>query len=88
MSGVATLVRSNVFTNPEGVAHLYRLSTPLEGHDHVVVSAIGPPYGPETYIFASNEAGKVTNWGELRGSFKGALNHAEALRGAGYEVAQ
>lgn len=47
---------------------------------HVVFS------GPETYIFPCNAEGEVTNWGELPGSFKGDLDHEEALRGAGYEV--
>lgn len=81
---------------------LYRLSEPLDGHTYVIVSAVTLPtagYVPfvdsfvhgenaaeETYIFACDEAGKITQWGELKGSFKGAKDHARALRNAGYEV--
>ena len=55
--------------------------------DHVWVSAVDVPFsGPETYIFACDSAGKVTNWGGMDGSYKGGLDHERALRGAGYEV--
>lgn len=93
----ATLVKANLrhFT---GRAALYRLDPPLatkdyddeptgEAHEYVVVSATVTPYsGPETYIFPADAEGKVTNWGELDGSFRGDLDHAEALRRAGYDI--
>lgn len=64
---------------------------------HVIVSAVvakgtafdifDDKYGPgaETFIFAADEKGNVTRWVELRGSFKGELDHDKALRNAGYE---
>ena len=69
-----------------GDARVYRLSKPLEGFSHVVVSAANVPFsGPETFIFGgTNEKGEV-EWKELTGSFKGDLDHARALRDAGYE---
>lgn len=66
---------------------LYRLDPPLEGHEYVVVSAATVLGEPETYIFAADPDGTITDWVELDGSFKGALDHEAALRGAGYEVA-
>lgn len=50
--------------------------------DYVITSAVVAPYsGAETYVFAANEDGKVLDWGELRGSFRGELNHDEAIAG-------
>lgn len=70
-----------------GEAALFKLSEPLEGHDHVVVSATVVPFtGPETYIFPANPDGRVKDYGELAGSYRGGLNIAEALENAGYEV--
>lgn len=76
-----------------GDARLYELSEPHEGYGeradtHVVVSAVVTYGGAETYIFPANADGEVTSWGEIPGSFKGALDHERALREAGYEVAQ
>jgi len=45
--------------------------------------------GPETYIFPAKKSGdifEVADWGELNGSYRGGFDHAEALKGAGYEV--
>lgn len=80
-----------------GVAHLYRLDPPLNGHEHVVVSALeAPRHDPkrggtamhaETFIFAANEHGVLDyDMAELPGSTVGTLDHREALLGAGYEV--
>lgn len=55
--------------------------------EHIIVSAAIVFGEPETYIFPSDENGSVTSWGEMPGSFKGALDHEEALRNAGYTVA-
>lgn len=65
----------------------YRLSEPLDGHETVAVSAVVAPFsGPETYIFPCDEAGRITAWGELDGSYRGGLSHVAALEGAGYLV--
>jgi hypothetical protein len=81
-------------------ARLYSLSEPIEWHTyndegeeetrtatHVVVSAVNAPYsGPETYIFPAMDTGKTLNMLELSGSFRGELNHALALKNAGYDI--
>jgi len=89
----ATFVRELPTSDTGAHQRLYRLSEPLHGYgddvadEFVVVSAIVAMFsGPETYIFPGNEAGEVTDWGELPGSFKGSLDHESALRGAGYTV--
>jgi len=78
--------------NPDanGYQKLYRLDPPLDGNEHVVTSAVtvfGPWGGPETYIFPADSEGIVMSWLELDGSYKGGLDHEEALTNAGYEVA-
>lgn len=70
-----------------GNAALYRLDPPMDGVEHVIVSAIDGSWATETYIFPADPSGEVTDWGELSGSYKGGTDHAEALRGAGYEIA-
>ncbi len=61
--------------------------------DFVVVSAsnVPPPFGgPETYIFPhSGKPGEdePLSMTELPGSFKGSLDHAKALKYAGYKIA-
>jgi hypothetical protein len=73
-------------------AKLYKVTPSVEHREgeltaYVIVSAAVVPFsGPETYIFPANEDGDVLNWGELDGSYRGGLDHEEALRGAGYEV--
>ena len=70
-----------------GEAKMYRLDPQLEGHELVAVSAVIAMFsGPETYIFPCDENGVVTDWGELNGSFRGALDHEQALTNAGYEI--
>lgn len=91
MSKTATLVGGPI-RSMRGDANLYRLSEPLQGNYFVVVSAVNDErFGSypivETYIFGADSNGKVTDWGELFGSYKGGTDHAEALRGAGYEIA-
>lgn len=64
----------------------YECDTKVDA-EYVVVSASNVPFsGPETYIFAADEDGKIVRWTELDGSFRGELDHEKALRGAGYEV--
>lgn len=85
----ATPVRT-VRKDPHQV--LYRLDPPATWGDdyttvHVVVSAVHAPYsGPETYVFPADPDGAILDWAELEGSYRGGLDHAEALQGAGYEV--
>lgn len=84
-----------------GDARLYRVEPPVRyAHEYdadwnpvyadtayVIVSAVTVEYsGPETYIFPANEEGKVVSWEELTGSYRGGLDHTEALRRAGYTV--
>ena len=95
MAGKAMLVRKLQSRDWAGDARLYRLEPPLRderSHEHsiyeyVVVSAVTVAYsGPETYVFGVNEQGEVLNRIEQEGSYRGGLDHAEALRRAGYEV--
>lgn len=85
----ATLLKANLTTGrADADRALYRLDPPLDGHELVIVSAVPHVFGgpPETYIFPGNEDGEVTDWVELEGSFRGAMDHARALAGAGYTV--
>lgn len=94
----AKLIKSNL-PGFLGTAHLYELSEPVafdydwdtdtykEDTNYVVVSAANVLYsGPETYIFPADKDGEVLSWAELSGSFRGAMDHAQALQNAGYEV--
>jgi hypothetical protein len=72
-----------------GVARLYQLAPPLEGNKYVIVSAAIVPFsGPETYIFAADLAGSIRDWHELTGSYRGGLDHARALKSAGYKIVE
>ena len=77
---------------PGAIQRLYRLSVPMknsedESFDYVVVSGVYALFsGPVTYIFGADAEGNVLRWGELEGSFRGDIDHARALRGAGYTV--
>lgn len=82
----AKFIRELPKSDWNGVAKLYELSPPLEGHTFVVVSAVRVLGEPETYIFQANEYGEVTSWGELNGSMRGTLDHETALLNAGYRV--
>ena len=89
----ATFVRKlNTF---RGDARLFAVQPPViygygdeQGYaDFVVVSTVNALYsGPETYIFPADSTGQVLDWGELDGSSRGRIGHAEVLRIAGYEV--
>jgi hypothetical protein len=85
----------------QGTAKLYELSEPVQyGYDYetkqpkgstsfVAVSAACVWFEggrPETYIFPSDENGKVLDWGELPGSYKGGLDHEKALDNAGFSI--
>jgi hypothetical protein len=55
----------------------------FNGHTkHVVVSATVTMFsGPETYIFASDENGKILDWIELHGSYRGGMDLQTAIDG-------
>lgn len=83
----ATYLRT--LTGFSGDARLFKLSESIQYDkgetDHVIVSAVVVPFsGPETYIFPANENGEIAHWGELDGSFRGGLDHAQALENAGW----
>lgn len=68
---------------------LYRLSEPLNGFGHVLVSAYFTGGGePETYIFGADLNGNQLSSSELPGSFQGSTDHAAALARAGYRIAE
>ena len=74
-----------------GDARVFELSEPMQYEGgktkYVVVSATVAPFtGAETYIFPSDEKGDVKKFSELDGSYRGGLDHAQALEGAGYEI--
>lgn len=92
MAGKAVLL-NNHLKRFVGHAALYKLDPPLLDDDggtreFVVVSAAILPFSGEgeTYIFPATPDGKVSDWGELPGSMRGTLDHADALEGAGYEI--
>lgn len=92
-----TAIFIRVVSEVHSGARLYSVSPPMVGyawddkdpplHDFVVVSAVNVVFfGPETYIFGSNAEGEMGCMMELPGSFKGALDHAQALENAGYAI--
>lgn len=93
MTGKATYIKT--MTGAVGDMRLYKLDPSItdEDHDdkpvtfqHVVVSAANVPFsGPETYIFGCDSQGNNIDFKELRGSFRGGLDHEAALLAAGYE---
>ncbi len=83
----ATFIKEIQGTAPGVVQRLYECEEGGPLPRHVVVSASTRVPGGETYIFASDANGTITDWCELEGSYKGGLNHEDALRFAGYETA-
>ena len=95
----ATFVRDVTKQNgARGEQRLYLVTPPMVDtswgdtevteYSHVIVSAVDVLFsGPETYIFPANADGSIAAWGELHGSFQGALNHDQALTNAGYALA-
>lgn len=96
---IATFLRNLSDNDWTGDARLFRVSPPIQytcwdaGEratrftEYVVVSATCAMLtGDETYIFAADVNGRVQSWLELDGSFRGGMNHAAALAGAGYSV--
>jgi hypothetical protein len=85
-------VKIKVLSGFTGHAVLYRCIPPISDYDggvhqHIVVSAVVVPYaGAETYIFPSDSNGNVVSYSELNGSYRGGLDHKQALENAGYEL--
>lgn len=84
MKKTAILIKENL-PKFNGVANLYRCDPPMKGHDYIVVSAV-KFFSAETEIFPSDEFGRILDWVEMPGSYKGGCEHKQALRNAGYEV--
>ena len=91
----AALLVKQLGVTPTGATQiLWLCDPPMPGYDpdtkpaeYVISSAATvPPTGPETYLFAATSDGDVACWTELPGSFRGSLDHYEAIRRAGYEV--
>jgi len=85
----------------KGTAFLFKMSPPMRYREYdcdtdkykthrttyVIVSAVVVLIsGAETYIFAADRFGNIKNWTELGGSYRGGLNHEEALNNAGFSV--
>lgn len=78
--------RMHALAGWRGDAVLYRLDSSVifeDGTvaDHVVVSAVDVLGDPETYIFPATMDGEVLSWAEAPGSFRGALDHDQAIKG-------
>ena len=78
-------------------AKLFELSEPMEYElldsnerrktSFVIVSAVIAMFtGAETYIFPATKDGEAINHLEMYGSFRGELDHIQALNNAGYTV--
>jgi len=82
----------------KGEAWLYRVEPPApygwsgeEKTEYLVASAVSMPFGtltPETFIFPADATGKVLDWGELPGSFRGEMDCDRAIREAGYTIVE
>lgn len=85
----------------KGDMRLYRLSTPVNYSEYgadsqsavmrteyvLVVTVCSETFSlAETLIYPANENGRFLSRVELPGSYRGGLDHAEALRRAGYTV--
>ena len=55
--------------------------------NYIITSAVvALVSGPETYIFPAGENGEILDWGELEGSYRGGLDHRQALENGGWDV--
>lgn len=81
----AKLIKDNL-EGFNGHAAFYELSEPLDGIEKVIVSAVSDSHGYETYIFPADNDGDISDWGELEGSMKGTVSHAEVLGAVGYTI--
>lgn len=65
---------------------LYKMDPPHEGNEYVVASASTIGLACEVYLFPADSTGKIIGWQELPGSYRGGLDHDDAIASAGYEV--
>ena len=64
---------------------LWKAEPPLDGNEYIITSASDVMFtGPETYIFPADKDGNITSWCELRGSYRGELNHKRCFSNIGY----
>lgn len=66
---------------------LWEVLPRIEGHKYVITSATDIKYsGQETYMFASDDKGKIIDWSELPGSYRGGLVHKTCFENIGYKT--
>lgn len=65
---------------------LWEVCPPLCGYGFIVTSQYEDTFDMETYIFPSDPEGKIIDWGELPGSYKGGLDHNMCIEKAGYRI--
>lgn len=77
-------------TSPTGaIGKLYKLSKNGSiNNEYVVVSSVFAfdTSQEETLIFAADETGKIIDWNDLPGSYRGGMDHELALQNAGYKI--
>jgi hypothetical protein len=86
---VATQLKSAETTHFSGDARFYRLSTPINGESHIIVSAIHAAFDtgrPETFIFPAYPSGELKDWGELPGSQQDVYDPEGVLTDLGYDI--
>jgi len=87
-------IATRLFKPPTFNGHsvwLYKFEPPIKDWDdnlitYAVLSSISNFFTEETYIFASNEKGDVSNWAELEGSMRGNHTHEEILKNLDYKI--
>ena len=66
---------------------LWEVLPRINGHKYVITSATQVEFtGPETYMFAADENGKITDWCELPASYRGELNHKKCFENINYQI--
>jgi hypothetical protein len=66
---------------------LWEVMPRIEGNKYIVTSAVDVSFsGPETYMFAANEKGKIINWSELDGSHRGSMDHKKCFENINYSI--
>lgn len=92
--GIATRIK-DVSDNFAEAAYVYSVAPKAVFWDRagvkrhtrfVVVSAVTVLDTPETYIFPCDRNGDPKSWIELEGSYRGGLDHDEAIHRAGYKT--
>lgn len=71
-----------------GDALLFELDPPYYSNKYVVSSAIENEFAMETYLFAADEEGNITNWLELPGSVRYVYDPYLPFVEAGYDVSR